>query len=457
VTTPLSTLLAEHARSAVIPDDARERAHIILMDALIAILSGRDLHAGHAAQRYVGRPQQGGLTEAREFATMSRTSAGDAAFINGMLAHADETDDSHEGARMHPSCSIVPAALAAGEAAGADLTRILDAIAVGYDVGVALNLATWTDPRVLRASRISTHHTGGLFGSVGAALRARDVDTQVGATAFSYAVQHAGGSTTWLRDTEHVEKAVVFGGLPARSALFSVELAGLGFSGVVDPFGGPESFFDAFGVDSDAQVAVRRLATPGLGVREACIKRYPVGMPIQAVAQALDEILGLGVTARPDHILVELPQEKVHVVSHREMADISAQHVIALRLVAGDIRFDVLHELAPVPDGVEELKQRVELIGVRELDEDSNGHGTTRVARVTLTTGDEQQTGFVAWPTGTPENPIGWTEVEHKANEVLTGSGWGSAATAEFCRVVRSADAGAPVAALLDAVAELVP
>lgn len=457
MTTPLSVLLAEHARSATIPDDARERAHIILMDALIAILSGRDLHAGNAAKRYVRRPQQGGPTEAREFATLSRTSAGDAAFINGILAHADETDDSHESARMHPSCSIVPAALAAGEAAGADLARILDAIAVGYDVGVALNLATWTDPRVLRASRISTHHTGGLFGSVGATLRAREVETQVGATAFSYAVQHAGGSTTWLRDTEHVEKAVVFGGLPARSALFSVELASLGFSGVVDPFGGSENFFDAFGVDSDAQVAVQRLTTPGLGVREACIKRYPVGMPIQAVAQALDEILGLGVTAHPDHILVELPQEKVHVVSHREMADISAQHVIALRLVAGDIRFDVLHELAPVPDGVEALKQRVELIGVRELDADSNGHGTTRVARVTLTSGDDKRMGFVAWPTGTPENPIGWTEVEHKASEVLTGSGWGPPAALEFCRVMRNADAHAPIAVLLDSVAELIP
>lgn len=457
MTKPLSLLLAEHAQRAIVPEDARERAHIILMDALIAILSGRDLHAGHAASRFVSDRRTSGSGEAREFATLSRVSAADAAFINGMLAHADETDDSHEGARMHPSCSIVPAALATAELVGATFDRVLDAIAVGYDVGVALNLGTWTDPRVLRASRMSTHHTGGMFGSLGAALRVRDVEAAVGAIAFSYGVQHAGGSTTWLRDTEHVEKAVVFGGLPARSALFSVELATLGFSGVIDPFGGPESYFDAFGVNSDPAVVVERLRRPGQGVREACIKRYPVGMPIQAVAQALDEILGLGVTARPDHVLVELPEEKVHVVSNREMADISAQHVIALRLIAGDIRFDVLHELAPVPDGVEDLKRRVELIGVRDLDEDRNGYGTTRVARVTMTTGDDVRSGFVAWPIGTPENPIGWAEVRHKAHEVLRGSGWSAESVERFCDAIATAGSSTPVGDVLDRIAGLAP
>jgi len=454
---PLSSLLATYARTAIIPDEARERARFVLMDALIAILSGRVLPGGAASRAFIAGRMPGGAAGVREFATLTLVDPSSAAFVNGVLAHADETDDSHEGARMHPSCSIVPVAMAATAAVGATVERMLDAIAVGYDVGVAMNLATWPDPRVLRASRVSTHHTGAVFGSLAAALRSQDVDPSRGATAFSYAVQHVGGATTWLRDTEHIEKAVVFGGLPARSALFSLELASLGFSGVVDPFGGTESYFDAFGVDSDPAIAIERLASPGLAVHETCIKRYPVGMPIQAAAQAVDQIGGWGRAAAPDHVLVELPQEKVHVVNNREMANISAQYVIALRLIAGEISFDVLHELAPVPDGVEELQQRIELVGVRDLDEDRNGHGTTRVARVTMTTGDERVTDTVAWPVGTPRSPIGWPEIDRKAQEVLGGSGWTTEQATELSKLIRYADLSMPVGPLLEAVAAVVP
>lgn len=457
MTRPLSMQMAEFAQSADVPAGSRERAHIILLDALVAILSGRRLHSGVAAQRYsswAGGVQSGGAT-ALEFARLTRVRADDAALINGMLAHADETDDSHEGARMHPSCSIVPAVMAAGQGTSATVSHALDAIAIGYDVGVALNLGTWTVPRELRASRVSTHHTGGLFGSVAACLRILGTDGPTGAVALSYAVQHAGGSTTWLRDTEHVEKAVVFGGLPARSALFCTQVAGLGFSGVADPFGGPESFFDAFGVDGDASVITKRLLTPGLAVQEACIKRYAVGMPLQAVAQALDEILGPGVTAEPDQILVELPAEKVHVVRDRQMTDISAEHVIALRLSTGEIPFDVLHDLAEAPASIERLKDRVELVGVRELDADLNGYGTTRVARVTLTENGRQRVGLVAWPIGTPERPVGWDEVEQKAHEILSRCGWAAAPVEGLITSIRGAHLESPWADLIETVGEV--
>ena len=43
------------------------------------------------------------------------TAAVNAALANGMLAHADETDDSHAPSQTHPGCGIVPAALAMAE------------------------------------------------------------------------------------------------------------------------------------------------------------------------------------------------------------------------------------------------------------------------------------------------------------------------------------------------------
>ena len=65
----------------------------------------------------------------------------DAALANGVLAHADETDDSHSASQSHPGCAVVPAALAAGEEHGIDGTRFLRAVTLGYDVGTRVTMA----------------------------------------------------------------------------------------------------------------------------------------------------------------------------------------------------------------------------------------------------------------------------------------------------------------------------
>src|SRR5438309_390946 len=39
----------------------------------------------------------------------------EAAMANGMLAHSDETDDSHAASHSHPGCAVIPAALATAE------------------------------------------------------------------------------------------------------------------------------------------------------------------------------------------------------------------------------------------------------------------------------------------------------------------------------------------------------
>src|SRR6266705_1085633 len=58
---------------------------------------------------------QGGTTGASVVGTRLRVAAVNAALANGMLAHADETDDSHAPSRTHPGCAVVPAALAIAE------------------------------------------------------------------------------------------------------------------------------------------------------------------------------------------------------------------------------------------------------------------------------------------------------------------------------------------------------
>ncbi|PYR80681.1 MAG: hypothetical protein DMF87_08420 [Acidobacteria bacterium] len=63
------------------------------------------------------------------------------ALVNGVMAHSDETDDSHGPSQSHPGASVVPAALAVGEDVGATGEHYLRAVTLGYDVGTRLTMA----------------------------------------------------------------------------------------------------------------------------------------------------------------------------------------------------------------------------------------------------------------------------------------------------------------------------
>src|SRR3984893_17041514 len=122
-----------NAGSTPLPDSVGAKTKHHILDPLAACVSGSRLAAGERAIAYVAA--EGGKTEATVIGTTLRTSAIDAAFANGMMAHADETDDSHAPSLTHPGCAVVPAALAAAEPFGAHGTAFIRAVSAGYDVG----------------------------------------------------------------------------------------------------------------------------------------------------------------------------------------------------------------------------------------------------------------------------------------------------------------------------------
>src|SRR6266700_6028129 len=139
---PAMTALSAYMSSAAtraLPAEADEHAKHHLLDTLASIISGSELGPGQAAQRYIRA--HGGQGSATVLGTMLMASPVDAALANGVMAHADETDDSHNASRSHPGCAIVPAALAVGEELGIDGPRFLRAVTLGYDVGTRVVMA----------------------------------------------------------------------------------------------------------------------------------------------------------------------------------------------------------------------------------------------------------------------------------------------------------------------------
>jgi hypothetical protein len=83
----------------------------------------------------------GGPEEATLVGFPDRLPAAAAAFVNGTLAHSLEFDDTHLPSVLHPSASIIPAALAVAEAVGASGKEAIAAAAAGYEICIRTGMA----------------------------------------------------------------------------------------------------------------------------------------------------------------------------------------------------------------------------------------------------------------------------------------------------------------------------
>src|SRR5690242_9746188 len=90
--------IARAARKPV-PGEVTEATKHHLLDTLASIVSGASLLPGKVTIDYL--KAQGGTREACVPGSRIVTTASNAAFGSGMLAHADETDDSHAPSLVH--------------------------------------------------------------------------------------------------------------------------------------------------------------------------------------------------------------------------------------------------------------------------------------------------------------------------------------------------------------------
>lgn len=85
----------------------------------------------------------GGAGEATTIGFGDRLPATGAGFVNGVLAHSLDFDDTHLPSVLHPSASVIPAALATGEAVNASLEDIIAAAAAGYEICIRTGMAAY--------------------------------------------------------------------------------------------------------------------------------------------------------------------------------------------------------------------------------------------------------------------------------------------------------------------------
>ncbi|HEY8368576.1 MAG TPA: MmgE/PrpD family protein [Thermodesulfobacteriota bacterium] len=405
----ISTALAND-----VPEPVLEKGRHHLLDTVAAMVSGSRLKPGILATAYV--KSLGGAPVCTVIGADFLTNPINAALANGMMGHADETDDSHLGGRFHPGCGIVPGALAAAELARQNGRNLLKAVVLGYDIGARFNMSL--GPRKLYAGGHSTHSVGPLFGASAAAGALMGFSPEQIRYQLSYTVQQASGVQCWARDDQHIEKAFDFGGMTARNALAAATMVAAGFTGVADALSGENNFFTAFSSDPRPDELWKDLGSR-YEILEATIKKWCVGSPIQG---AIDAIVFLmeqhGVTAGDvDRLVIELPDDRCRLVDNRTMPNINVQHLVALTLVDGRLSFASSHDHARMSDpAILDLRKRIELVPNAEL--------TTAlpprqvIIRIRTRAGKElyHRTHAVK---GTPANPMSRQEVADKALDLI--------------------------------------
>ena len=202
-----------NASTSPVPSQVLVKAKNHVLDTIAAMVSGTTIKPGIFALRYIG--QQGGNPEAQVVGSGIVTSAINAALANGMLAHSDETDDSNGSAGIHPGCAVIPAALAMAERENASGDAFLRAVILGYDIGSRTTKALGRD--AMRARNHLPFGIGGTLGATAAAGSLARLSEEQFRHLLSCGAQQASGVMTYARDTEHIEKAFIFGGMPARN------------------------------------------------------------------------------------------------------------------------------------------------------------------------------------------------------------------------------------------------
>ncbi|MEV6639154.1 MmgE/PrpD family protein [Amycolatopsis sp. NPDC051371] len=239
-------------------DDAARRVLDVLGNSLAATSERPAAAVGALVQEW------GGTGRATAIGTGDRLPEPSAALLNGTLAHSLDFDDTHLPSVLHPSASVVPAALAVAESRGATGAQLLDAIGVGVEITVRLGMAGYDEElgnsvffeRGLHATAIC-----GALGAAAAAAMLSDVDSEGIADAIGIAASMGSGLLEANRTGGTVKR--IHCGWAAHAAVTAAGMARHGITGPPTVLEGRFGLLQAFcGDQSDVDAIV-----DGLGER----------------------------------------------------------------------------------------------------------------------------------------------------------------------------------------------
>ena len=232
----------------------------------------------------------------------SKLPAAAAALLNGTLAHAMDFDDTHLPSVLHPSASVVPAALAVGSKLGSKPTEVLDAITFGIEVTCRLGMAGFDRKLGNSVFFERGFHATSICGTLGSAVAAAML-MKLNADEITSAIGISASMGAGLLEANRTGGTVkrMHCGWAAHGGVVAAELAHAGLTGPPTVIEGRFGFMQAYCGD---QVNLDEI-TDGLGstwvLPDLFFKPYPCNHFTHTGIDAARTLKAKGVT--PDQIV----------------------------------------------------------------------------------------------------------------------------------------------------------
>lgn len=228
-----------------LPEDVRASVRMRVLDTLGICVAASTMATSRAAAAFAA--DQGGRPQSSAVGLPQRLPAGLAAFVNGVYAHSLDYDDTHLPSVLHPSASIVPAALATAQAVGASGADTVAAIASGLEVCVRLGMAGYEQDTGRSVFFEHGQHATSICGTLGAAVAASllyGFDAEGVTHALGVAASMGSGIIEANRTGGTVKR--MHCGWAAHAGISAAQLVGRGFTGPPTVLEGRFGFFEAW-------------------------------------------------------------------------------------------------------------------------------------------------------------------------------------------------------------------
>ena len=366
----------------------------------------------------------------------TRTSASEAALINGIAAHALDYDD--VALRGHPSAALVPAIISAAQELGSTGAQMLDAYVAGYEVWANL-VQRETDMHHMKG-----WHPTGIFGPI-AASAACSVLRRLDADRSSHALGLGASQSAGLMANFGSMAKPFHAGRAAQAGVTAARLAAAGFTAQPDALEHAQGFLAAVSPKGavDRESPPKDLGRTWQIVTERLnVKKYPT---CYYTHRALDGLLDLlqktPIDARDvERVDVSISRENATVLrNHRPKTGLEAKFSIefpmAGALVARKLGLGELNEEFVRSDTVQRLFERVCVVPSTNYDPESPGSALTDQVVVTTRDGRRYESAAVRHARGHAQLPLAQTELRAKFLDCLSYGRFQGDAAAFFERI----------------------
>ncbi|WBQ11281.1 MmgE/PrpD family protein [Hyphomonadaceae bacterium ML37] len=374
-----------------------------------------------------------------------------AAMLNGALGNVLEMDDVDKRAILHPGPSVMPAALAACEASGADAAAFLDAVVRGYEAVIALGRAVGPGHYAF------WHNTGtcGPFGAAAAAASVLGLDEWRTAHALGLAATQASGFWQTRHEPASMAKQL-HTARAAHAGLSAAQLSAQGFDGPLAILEGPQGFFAATCPGADPEDVMADHGAPWL-IEQVSFKPWPAcrhahaaidaALAARAAGIKADEIRAAEIVTYSDAIKFCDRPEPASVIQ----AKFSLQHALAVTLLRGEPQLADFDPDAFKDAPVRALASRV---SVREGAPYASAYPARYGAGLSLTlTGGTVRMFDQPDALGDPENPLSLDQLAAKARRLALHGGLDASGADDLVKAALALSDGGSLAAFSAALA----